>query len=224
MFFYLKVKSSSKPKRPTCSMICWRIRTSSISQSYRARRHMRLQSHELLFHSPIWLIWEFFCSDIANSLGNIPFKIHVSHHLSSQNLTEFPFPTLRSIPSSTIVLTLTVSESLFIKEDHVPSLTFLNIFDEALAPLISWADWRIFFHRVLSDSENRHHHLNSRIRFLCVMFPTPRPPISLGSSISDQVNIGQLLFSLFVPPQKNLLYRFTIFIAIVFGILNILMK
>ena len=156
---------------------------------------------------------EFFFSDIAYSLGKILLSIPVSHQLSCQKRTEVSFPTFMIMPSSIIDLILDVFASLLSSCDHVPSFTFLNISDEAF-PLISCTDMRIFFHRLSSDSENRHHHLNNNIKFLCIIFPTPRPPNSFGSSIFAHLIVGHPIFpplDSFAPPQKNLLCMLTIF-------------
>ena len=132
----------------------------------------------------------FFCDDIENSLGKVLFNGPGSHHLSCQNRIEFPLPTFKLIPSSMIVLIFEVAASFFILWDHVPFSAFLKISDEAFSPLISYTDIRILFHRALSDSEYRHHHLNNKIRFLYMILPTPRLPRSFGSSIEDHLTIG----------------------------------
>lgn len=104
--------------------------------------------------------------DNANNQGNIPFRIPTSHQLSCQKRIEIPLHTLRVIPSSTIDLIFEVSASLLNIQLQSPSLTPQKAFVEALRPLILCTDKRILFQRVLSASENRHHYLNKRIRFL----------------------------------------------------------
>ena len=153
---------------------------SSFSKSYSALRHIRCQVQVPSCQFPIWLMKEFFCKDIKYNLGKILFSTPASHHLSCQKRTELPLPIFDSIPSSMMDLTLAVSISFFINWAHVPSVTLLKASDEAFRHLICCTDIRIFFHRGLSDYENRHHHLNNKIRFLCIILPTPRPPISFG--------------------------------------------
>ena len=151
---------------------------------------------------------EFFCSDIIYNLGKILLNIPASHQLSCQKRMDVPFPNFTSMPSSIIDRILEVSASLLSNCDQVPSLAFLNVFDEAFSPLISYTDIRILFHRVLSDSEKRHHHLNNNIKFSCILFPTPTPPNSLRSSTFSHLIVGHPIFSAldsFAPPQKNLL-------------------